>query len=375
MFDVRASVCVLGLGLLLGFSAPATAQANLSATNDPSLVLLIWDPVAKVSYSRDTGLLGSSLYNGLSDAGSQQFWTIDPSTDTSFAQFSKVSTDLSKDIWMVIGGGKGAGTVTGTNNVFSTMVNTVLGDDGQPVLNPQWGYLTGVNNGLLRSTTGLFGGLYNSLGSGNGTAFNNYGTAAPGTASSFDSSASNAYVGNLQPVLSDALTGLSAGEAMFGGNGTAGQGFDTGNVIGANGSSSWFYYMTPSSTTASKPLNSSAVIVSAFSNSAELAYWGLARTTNTGNQQELVLSFTLPSAITPASTTLGILRRNQTDYSAQYGSAVLVGSSDEFVGWTPSPLLDVTSAVPEPESVLLMALGLGGVLAAVRRARRRHSHA
>lgn len=363
MFDVRKSIGSLGLtSLLLAFGAPAHAQANLSASENSSLLLLIWDPVNKVSYSRDTGLQGLSLYNGLTDAGSQQFWTLDPSTDASFAQFSQVSTDLSKDIWMVVGNGHSNGTTAGTNNVFTTMVNTVLGDDGEPMLNPEWPQLTGVKNQLLRSQLVSADALY-KLGSGNGTAYNNYLTAPPGTASSFDTSGSVGYVGNMKPILSDAESGLEAGDAMFGGA----PGFDTGNLIGASGSSSWFYYMTPSSSK-----NTSLSLVSAFANSGELAYWGLARTTNASNQQELVLSFTLPSAITPAATAQGLLRRNQTDYTAQYRNAVQIGvSDDEFAGWAPSPLLEVQAAVPEPGSLLLMALGLGGVLTATQRRNRR----
>jgi len=356
------------LALSIGLAASAQAQVTLSSTNNPSLVLLIWDPVAKVSYSHDTNLLGTSLYNSTSQSttGSQQFWTIDPGSDTSFAKFLQTSGDLSNDVWMVIGGGKATqGIGAGSNVIFSTMVNTTANG----VLNPQWPFLKGVTNSLLRGRTGAFSSsLYNPLMNGNGTAYNNYATAAPGKASSFDTPASNAYVGSLNPVLSDALTGTEAGEAMFGGNGLAGQGFDTGNTLGTSGSSSWFYYMTPSGNS-----QSALSTVSAFSTSSALAYWGLARTTNAGGQQELVLSFTVPAAVSQTATAAGALRRNQTDYTAQFGFAQQITvAHDEFAGWKPTNLLgDTVAPVPEPDTYGLMLFGLAGIAAYTRRRRSR----
>ncbi len=191
-----------------------------------------------MSYSRDTGLYGKTLFDGLSNSGSQQFWTIDPAADPSFAKFSQASGDLSNDVWLVIGGGKSAGVIAGTNNIFTTMVNTVA--DGE--LNPQWEFLTGVNNSSLRNkTTDFSGTLYSPLSAGNGTAFNNYATVSAGNyASSFDDASSGSYLGSMTRLLGNADGGLSAGDALFGGNSP--QGFNTGNTLKTEGTSSWFYY-------------------------------------------------------------------------------------------------------------------------------------
>ncbi|WP_077036976.1 hypothetical protein [Pelomonas sp. KK5] len=354
----RNSIVALGLGLLLG--SLAQAQTVLASDTDPSLILLIWDPVAKVSYSHDTGLLGKSLYSGLSNDGSQQFWTLDPATDANFAKYLAASGDLANDVWMVIGGGKAAsGTGPGTNVIYSTMVNTTANG----VLNPQWDGLVGQPNSNLRSVTSSFPtSVYNPL--MGGATNNNYATAAPGTASSFDTAGSDAYVGNMAPVLAGLESGgLDPGEAMF----AKSNGFDTGNALGASGSSSWFYYLTSSSIKAADKIS-----VSAFANSAYDAYWGLARTTNSANQQELVLSFTMQAAVTPTQTAAGALRRNQTDYAAQYSFAQQLGTpAGEFAGWTPSSALlgNTVTAVPEPASALLAVLGLTTLLA-VRRKRK-----
>jgi len=366
MFGIRLFAGAASLALMMTSGVSAQAQGLVGGTNDPSLVLLIWDPVNKVSYSRDTGLTGLSLYTGLSSAGSQQFWTLDPATDANFSQFLKASSNLAQDQWMVIGGGKlTAGTGPGTNTVFSTMINTVQNG----TLNPEWGDLTDVTNSEMRASAASFlTAVYAPLNNDTGTTYNTYATAKPGAGSSFDTPSSTGYVGNMQPALSDGLTGLSAGEAIFGGYATnGGQGFDTGNLIGATGSSSWFYYLTPSNTK-----TGSLISVSAFSNSAQDAYWGLARSTDTGGQQELVLSFTLPSAVTPAATAQGVVRRNLSDFTAQYGTAQqIAGPNGQFAGWTPSTTLEPAAVVPEPTSPTLLTLGLAGVLAAVRRARRR----
>lgn len=359
MNGIRKSIGALGLGLLLG--TVAQAQTTLSFDNNPSLILLIWDPVAKVSYSHDTGLFGSTLYNGLSSSGSQQFWSLDPATDPNFASYLQASGDLANDVWMVIGGGKAAtGNGPSQQVIYSTMINTTANG----VLNPQWGNLVDKTNKNIRDVTGAFEtSLYGPLMSGSGST-NNYATAAPGTASSFDASSSAAYAGNLAPVLTDPQNGLDGGDGMLG-NG----GFDTGNTLGATGSSSWFYYLTTSSISPN-----SKITVSAFANSAYNAYWGLARTTNGSGQQELVLSFTMQASVTSTTTAAGAVRRNQTDYTAGYGIAKPITTpGGEFAGWVPSSELlggGTVSAVPEPTSALLMALGLGGLVAATRRRRR-----
>jgi hypothetical protein len=373
MNRARASLYLLTLGLLLAGARTATAQSTtpglVGTGPDPSLVLFIWDPVNKVSYSHDTGYTGLTLFNGLTSAatgGQQTFITIDPAKDSNFAQFLQASPDLSQDLWLVAGGGyTGSGFTANQSNIFTTMVNTVLVNN-QPTKNPEWDTLTSVTNQVLKNTTPQFGTvMYAPLNAGNGgtsATYNTYATAVPGEGSSFDSSASNGYLGNMRGLFMDA-TGLATGDMLL-------PGVDSGNVVGATGSSSWFYYLTSSNTDPKKITTSAKqapISVTAFNSGDQLAYWGLARTTNAGNQQELVLSFTLPPAMTATITAAGVARRNGTDYIASYGSARLIDMPTTGAVLTTA----VVAAVPEPSSWLLMAGGLAGVFAAARRQRQR----
>lgn len=379
----RTSFCRLSVALtaLAGLAQPAIAQlkdGNADGTSpDPSLVLMIWDPTAKVAYTHDTGKTGRTLYNTVTTnangqpntGGLQDFLTLDPAKDSNFAQFVQKSPDLSKDYWLVFGGGGSSSKkFAGSYVMYTTLVNTLV--DGQ--VNPQWTDLTSVTNGDLKlHSVGFQNSFYSAFNAAAGNLNNNYATAAAGTGSSFETPSTMGYL--FDPAVNpnffaDKKDSTLPGEALQLGTANV----DAGNLIGANGSSSWFYYLTFSNSDPNKApkVTQEPMAISAFANTAKLAYWGLARTTNSANQQELVLSFTLPSALTATTTAAGAARRNGTDYIASYGAARLI---DLPTTDTALASAVITSAVPEPSSWLLMAGGLVGVGAVARRQQRRRA--
>jgi hypothetical protein len=124
------------------------------------------------------------------------------------------------------------------------------------------------------------------------------------------------------------------------------------------GNSSWFYYLTISGDD-----SGANILVDEFDNLSHDAYWGLAK----DSSDNYILSFTMEGVMTPTSSANGFLRRNLTDYAAQYGMArQLSAPAGEFLDWT-----GAVTAVPEPGTYGLFALGLGalGLLSRRRQAK------
>lgn len=372
---MRHVVLTAFAALTLGGTAQAAIRGGNSLLDPafssfPELFLVIYDPVAEVSYTKDLGLSAKAYVEGQDqkdnfftyaqqDAGYQKFF--DPlNSDPNFQTFSAVSTDKANQRWAVYGfGAPGFGFEPGEIFAFSTLRH----ETAAGVVNPHWGLLKAYKNQGFNDAVSdplallKLGALNEAWGLGsqaNGTNPNNS-HYKPGASvadlveadylvngSSVDFKGFNGYFG-----VNDAANvgGLDGG--LWSGNAA-----DTMNRVG---NSSWFYYMTSSNDNGTDP-----ILVDEFDNAGHDGYWGLAINSN----GEYILSFTMEAAVTQVSTVLGMQRRARTDFAAGVGGTRFITAPlGEFAGWTPGGFVpgNAVSAVPEPSSWLLLGLGLAAL--------------
>jgi hypothetical protein len=350
-------VAAAAAGCLAG--APALAAIDFGdGDQDGEFSLSIWDEQHEVSYTIDLGYrMNSLLAEGQSDAGFQKFWKLDRSMDANLAKLLDLGAAVNSLRWGVYA--VDIGPYQGEPNI-ERLYTTLEHLTPTGTVNPNFTNLLARNDGNVISmvaNTSLFlnqmnldvnnaNNLHGPLGGGG--APDNYGFN--GTA--FIVKGQTAYFGDPLYTMSN------LGDLAFP---------STLNTIGR---SSWAYSVTYGGNFDNEHL----ALVDEFDNLTHDGFWGLVEDPN--EPGVFYLSYTLEAVgLTQAQRefALGIGR---TEFNRGFTVRKLDGIAAAGLGESPTgwsrPLLDMPQtmvAVPEPQTWLLMGLGLAATLRAARRRR------
>ncbi|MBT9503648.1 MAG: PEP-CTERM sorting domain-containing protein [Burkholderiaceae bacterium] len=331
----RGAALTSNLLALLGMLASPAAQAAIATGNDPELLFVMWDPITKVSYTKDLGMRANTFWiTAQQDAGSQTLVNL-TSADKNFAEFLKVSTLQANQRWGIFAIDSGPETAPGDTRLFTTLTQ----GPAEGVTNPHWLDMTRMQVGDLTYNArhlpdDLLLGALNQPGPDAKPNNSHWGGDFAANGSSFDTATSLGYF---------------AGRRGFFGRGALNQDGDAFagaySITNAVGFSSWFYYLT-------HPAQGSVVAVDEFDNLGGNGYWGLAFK-SAGNY---LLSYTM-DAYNPTATVSsaeGRFRLSSVDFAAGFAARRIDAPEGEF----PAYAAGVAAAVPEPASWASFGLGL-----------------
>ena len=360
----KSVICgmTVGLGLGLGLCG-SVAQAALApgTTGNGELFLNVVDDTAKVSYVLDLGIFMDAFFQDAQDnSGYQRFWPVDSTAWSGFL----AATSLPNLRWSVVAIDSTGSNVAGAQRLFTTVLQSTS-------TTAPWARWTNQNFSLGIGATQA------------GNFFNAINTLLVHQPSGDYSVNADSFSLETDP-----------GRSYYGESGgltPSYNGTTTLNATNQIGRSSWFYYLTRSSTS-----QIGFVIADEFDNGNSApaigpgndGYWGFVRVNNTdpalpfydpGSPYagKYVLSFTLApfSPVTTLAVREFAAGIGRTEYSGGFWVESLAGaaaaSSEGAAGWVRTlgaaggdaagiPLL-MTTPVPEPGRVALTLLGLAAV--------------
>lgn len=375
----RKNLCK-ALALVSVMAACTPALGAIGREDNGELFFNVHDTVNRVSYTLDLGLNMSEFFNfAQQNEGYQRFWVIDSAIFSTFVSRVADPTALQ---WSVLAFDGAGNTQPGGQRLFTTV------RQGQEAAlsnftNAQ--FTLGVTATATRNAIDIF-----NISGTHGTS---------GTPVDFTIHGEHLGDGSLQSPNNLSYYGLAGGlTPTLNGNAP----FPATNTVGQ---SSWFYYLTRSSTS---NLASARVLIDEFDNGNPTdggrdGYWGFTLASNAATTLpqwvgKYLLSFTMPvfSPVLRAETRQFAAQIGRTEYSGGFFTemlgAQLTGSFEAASGGAPQLLATLASAsasdpglpsllayspslaagvspVPEPRSLLLLAMGLGVVLVLQRRRR------
>lgn len=348
------SAAVIAMGAL---SSGAQAAILSNTPESAELFLVVIDPVnAKMSYTLDLGKSAMEFWiTAQQDSGASFFKSLDPATDSRFQTFISAANPATTS-WMLLGFGSAGDGVNRT--AFTTLTNngsvakqTASFDTMKTLKSPV------MADGVLLYEQNVLNAM-NGAGPAEILA-STHNTAEHGSAVASKDAGNTSTYFSRDKGFGESLSGAGDGSCVLGFLVCAG------NPIGT---SSWFYRLTPTLVDPTDPaagIDDVGVKVDEFDNLTADGYWGFIKDPASA---KYILSYTLngTSPRTLASTDAGQLRVSSIDYSAQSGSARLIGGlGADDVAFQ----VGAVSAVPEPGNWALMLAGMA-TIAGARRLRR-----